>query len=59
MLPSDAAVLKPQGTAGDWGIALSNALRPGYGERDPYRAAWDVVDEAVRSAVAVGAFPTE
>jgi phosphoribosylformylglycinamidine synthase len=55
--PSDAAVLKPQGTAGDWGIALSNALRPDYGERDPYRAAWAVVDEAVRSAVAVGADP--
>jgi phosphoribosylformylglycinamidine synthase len=50
-------VLKPQGTAGDWGIALSNALRPDYGERDPYRAAWAVVDEAVRSAVAVGADP--
>ncbi len=55
--PSDAAVLKPQGTAGDWGVALSNALRPEYGERDPYRAAWAAVDEAVRSAVAVGADP--
>ena len=55
--PSDAAVLKPQGTGGNWGIALSNALRPDYGERDPYRAAWAAVDEAARSVVAVGADP--
>lgn len=55
--PSDAAMLKPQGTDGDWGITLSNALRPDYGELDPYRAAWAAVDEAVRSAVAVGADP--
>jgi len=55
--PSDAAVLKPQGTGGEWGVALSNALRSDYGELDPYRAAWAAVDEAVRNAVAVGADP--
>lgn len=55
--PSDAAVLVPQGTPGTWGIAISNGLRPDYGERDPYRAAWAAVDEAVRNAVAVGADP--
>ena len=55
--PQDAAVLKPQGTNGAWGIALSNALRPDYAEIDPYRAAWAVVDEAVRNAVAVGSDP--
>jgi phosphoribosylformylglycinamidine synthase len=55
--PSDAAVLKPQGTDGTWGIALSNALRPDYGELDPYRGAWAAVDEAIRNAVAVGADP--
>jgi Phosphoribosylformylglycinamidine (FGAM) synthase, synthetase domain len=55
--PQDAAVLKPQGTGGAWGIALSNALRPDYAEIDPYRAAWAVVDEAVRNAVAVGSDP--
>ncbi len=55
--PADAAVLKPQGTEGRWGIALANALRPDFGEKDPYRAAMAAVDEAVRSAVAVGADP--
>ena len=55
--PSDAAVLKPQGTDGIWGISLSNGLWPRYGEIDPYRAAWLAVDEAVRSAGAVGADP--
>lgn len=55
--PSDAAALKPQGTDGTWGIALSNALRPDYGALDPYLAAWAAVDEAIRSAVAVGADP--
>lgn len=55
--PADAAVLKPQGTEGSWGIALSNALRPDYGEKDPYRAAVAAVDEAVRNAVAAGADP--
>jgi len=55
--PSDAAVLVPQGTPGTWGIAISNGLRPDYGERDPYRAAWVAVDEALRNAVAVGADP--
>ena len=55
--PTDAAVLKPQGTDGIWGISLSNGLWPRYGEIDPYRAAWLAVDEAVRSAVAVGADP--
>jgi len=55
--PQDAAVLKPQGTGGAWGIALSNALRPDYAEIDPYRAAWAAVDEAVRNAVAVGSDP--
>lgn len=55
--PADAAVLKPQGTEGCWGIALSNALRPDYGEKDPYRAAIAAVDEAVRNAVAAGADP--
>ncbi len=55
--PSDAAVLVPQGTPGTWGIAISNGLRPDYGERDPYRAAWVAVDESIRNAVAVGADP--
>jgi len=56
--PSDAAVIKPQGTDGLWGIAISNGLRADYATRDPYRAAWAAVDEAVRNAVAGGADPS-
>ncbi|MHC1782379.1 MAG: phosphoribosylformylglycinamidine synthase subunit PurS [Anaerolineaceae bacterium] len=55
--PSDAAVIKPIGTAGAKGIVLSNGINPEYGKRDAYRMAWSVMDEAVRNAVAVGADP--
>lgn len=55
--PSDASVLKPIGTRGLTGIALSNGINPGYGKLDAYRMAVSVVDEAVRNAVAVGADP--
>jgi len=55
--PSDATVLKPLGTRGQKGIALSNGINPEYGKRDAYQMAWAVVDEAVRNAVAVGADP--
>ncbi|MBM3150886.1 MAG: phosphoribosylformylglycinamidine synthase subunit PurL [Chloroflexi bacterium] len=55
--PSDAAALKPIGTKGNRGIVLSNGINPEYGQRDPYRMAWSVVDEAIRNAAAVGADP--
>jgi len=55
--PSDACVLKPIGTPGARGIVLSNGINPSFGERDAYRMALSVVDEAIRNAVAVGANP--
>lgn len=55
--PSDAVVLKPQGTQGSKGLVLANGLNPFFGKRDPYRMALSVVDEAMRNAVAVGADP--
>ena len=55
--PSDAAVLKPQGTQGFKGIVLSNGINPEYGKRNAYNMAWAVVDEAIRNAVVTGADP--
>ena len=55
--PSDAAVLKPLGTKGRLGVALSNGINPLIGLIDPYAMAVSVVDEAVRNAVAVGGDP--
>ncbi|MBI5353162.1 MAG: phosphoribosylformylglycinamidine synthase subunit PurL [Chloroflexi bacterium] len=55
--PSDATVIKPQGTRGMKGIVLSNGINPEYGKRDAYRMALAVIDEAIRNAVAVGADP--
>lgn len=55
--PSDAAVIKPIGTKGMKGIALSNGINPEFGKRDAYQMAWSVIDEAIRNAVAVGADP--
>lgn len=55
--PSDACVIKPQGTQGVKGMVLANGLNPEFGKYDPYRMAVSVIDEAVRNAVAVGADP--
>lgn len=55
--PSDACVIKPQGTQGLRGLVLSNGINPELGKYDPYRMAVSVIDEAVRNAVAVGADP--
>jgi len=55
--PSDAAVVKPAGTKGLKGIVLSNGINPEYGKIDAYGMAWNVIDEAIRNAVAVGADP--
>lgn len=55
--PSDACVLKPQGTKGLKGIVLANGLNPELGKYDSYSMAVSVIDEAVRNAVAVGADP--
>jgi len=55
--PGDAAVIKPLGTKGNGGIAISNGFNPRYGEADSYNAAASALDEAVRNAVASGADP--
>lgn len=55
--PSDATVIKPIGTSGVKGIVLSNGINPEYGQRDAYKMAWSVMDEAIRNSVAVGANP--
>jgi phosphoribosylformylglycinamidine synthase len=55
--PSDAAVIKPIGTKGVKGIALSNGINPEFGKHDAYQMAWSVMDEAIRNAIAVGADP--
>jgi phosphoribosylformylglycinamidine synthase II len=55
--PSDACVLKPQGTRGLRGIVLSNGINPEFGKWDTYAMAVSAVDEAIRNAVAVGANP--
>lgn len=55
--PSDGCVLKPIGTKGNRGIVLSNGINPELGKIDAYAMAVNVIDEAIRNAVAVGADP--
>ncbi len=55
--PSDGCVLKPVGTQGTRGIVLSNGINPELGKIDPYAMAINVIDEAIRNAVTVGADP--
>ncbi len=58
--PSDASVLVPfEAAAGTRGCAISVAIAPHLGARDPYAMAWAVVDEAVRNLVAVGGDPDQ
>jgi phosphoribosylformylglycinamidine synthase II len=55
--PSDACVLKPIGTKGTRGIVLSNGINPELGKLDAHAMAVNVIDEAIRNAVTVGADP--
>jgi phosphoribosylformylglycinamidine synthase len=55
--PSDACVIQPMDTRGSQAIVLSAGINPEYGKLDPYQMAVDVLDEALRNAVAVGADP--
>ncbi len=55
--PSDACVIKPIGTKGARGIVISNGINPELGKTDAYAMALNVVDEAMRNAVAVGGNP--
>ncbi len=55
--PSDACVIRPLGTQGSQAIVLSAGINPAYGKLDPYQMSVNVLDEALRNAVAVGADP--
>ena len=55
--PSDAVVIRPLMTQGEHAAVLSAGFNPEYGKRDAYQMALNVIDEAVRNAVAVGANP--
>ncbi len=55
--PSDACVIKPIGTKGVRGIVIANGINPELGKTNAYAMALNVIDEAVRNAVAVGANP--
>ncbi len=57
--PSDACVLRPMETQGDFAFALSAAINPEYGKSDPGQMAANTIDEAIRNAVAVGANPDQ
>lgn len=58
--PSDAAVLKPLGTwSHNKAFALSAAVNPLLGKRDPYAMAVSAIDEAFRNLVAVGTDPDQ
>lgn len=54
--PSDASVIAP--VLGSYkGLAIGCGLNPRYGDLDPYWMAANVIDEALRNVVAVGADP--
>ena len=55
--PSDACVIRPIGTQGSRAIVLSAGINPEYGKLDPYQMSINVLDEALRNAVAVGGDP--
>jgi phosphoribosylformylglycinamidine synthase len=55
--PSDACVIRPIETLGRQAIVLSAGINPEYGKLDPYQMSINVMDEALRNAVAVGADP--
>jgi phosphoribosylformylglycinamidine synthase II len=55
--PSDAAVLKPIGTAGSTAFVLGAGVNPEYGKHNPYRMAISTIDEAIRNVVCVGGDP--
>jgi phosphoribosylformylglycinamidine synthase subunit PurSL len=55
--PSDACVIRPQGTQGSQAVVLSAGINPEYGKLDAYQMSINVMDEALRNAVAVGADP--
>lgn len=55
--PSDATVIKPLGTKGMTGFALSCGINPNLGKVDAYAMAVSAIDEAVRNLICAGANP--
>ncbi|HDR13957.1 MAG TPA: phosphoribosylformylglycinamidine synthase [Desulfobacteraceae bacterium] len=55
-VPGDAAVMRPR-LESIRGIAVSQALNPGYSRIDTYHMTTAVIDEAVRKVLAVGGNP--
>ncbi|MCE5208820.1 MAG: phosphoribosylformylglycinamidine synthase subunit PurL [Chloroflexi bacterium] len=55
--PSDAVVIKPGSLPGTQAFAISAGFNPEYGKLDAYQMAVNVIDEAVRNALAAGANP--
>lgn len=55
--PADACVLRPLETQGELAITLSVGINPEYGKLDAGQMAANVIDEAIRNAVSVGADP--
>jgi phosphoribosylformylglycinamidine synthase subunit PurSL len=54
--PGDASVITP--VLGSWrGLAVGCGINPNLGDLDPYAMAANVIDEAVRNVIAVGADP--
>ncbi len=54
--PGDASVVLPV-RGSTRGVAIACGINPRYGRLDPYAMAGNVIDEAVRNCVAVGADP--
>jgi phosphoribosylformylglycinamidine synthase II len=55
--PSDACLIRPRETRASQAVVISAGINPEYGKLDPGQMAFNVIDEAIRNAVAVGADP--
>jgi phosphoribosylformylglycinamidine synthase len=55
--PSDASLIRPRETRTRQAVVISNGINAEFGKLDPGQMAINVMDEAIRNAVAVGADP--
>ena len=55
--PSDACMIRPRETQSNQAVVISNGINPEMGKLDPGQMAINVIDEAIRNAIAVGADP--
>ncbi|HEX7975173.1 MAG TPA: phosphoribosylformylglycinamidine synthase subunit PurL [Anaerolineales bacterium] len=55
--PSDASLIRPRETRASQAVVISAGINPEYGKLDSGQMALNVIDEAIRNAVAVGADP--